>query len=683
MSNDELSKQGPSRTEKDRFIHRDLSWLAFNERVLEEGDEPENPLLERAKFLAIFASNLDEFIMVRVAGLKRLLDAQYNREDRYGYYPQDIYREVREKTAQLVEKLYSVYEQNLKPGLAEKKIVIKRAGELTVNQQKFVKRFFDATLYPIITPMAIDQGHPFPMLASKTLAFAVHLLHKEMTHLAVIPVPQSIPRIVKLPSVKDSFEFILIDEIIRDNLKSFFRGYDITGASLFRLIRDSELSVDEEFSPNLLESIEEEIKKRPRAKVVHLAVEKSCPELLLDAVTEAAGFFKDEVTRIDGEMDLAFLFQLVGQAGVAALFFPSYLPGKMSYENIFDRIKEEDFILHMPYQSFQPTVDLIKAASVDPDVLAIKMTLYRASEDSEIVQALKAAAKNKKQVTVLVEIKARFDEERNISWARQLEESGCYVIYGIAGMKIHSKIALIVRREENRTRRYVHLSTGNYNERTARIYTDIGYFTANDDFARDISDVFNVISGYSQPARWKRVISSPYDLREYFFEMIDKEIEFQRRYKNGFVFAKMNSLEDTRMIDKLYEASREGVKVHLIVRGICVLIPGVPGLSENIVVKSIVGRFLEHSRIFLFNNNSEFRVFLSSADWMSRNLDRRIELLFEIHRQELKDHLRFVLEQTWKDNQRSRLLLPQRTYSFRKADEDKFNVQKFFIKHYG
>lgn len=667
---------------KDRYIHRDLSWLSFNERVLEEAAETENPLLERAKFLAIFASNFDEFFMVRVAGLKRLIDAQYNREDLYGYFLQDVERQIKQRSAELFEKLYALYENGLKPSLAEKGINIKRLGELDAEQQKFVKRFFDSTLYPIITPMAIDQGHPFPVLASKTMAFAVHLTRQEQSHLAVIPVPQSVPRLVKLPSAKDSFEFILIDEIIRDNLKSFFRGWEITGAALFRLIRDSELSVDEEFSPNLLESIEEEIKKRPRAKVVQLSLEKSCPAPLMDELMEAAGFLKDEVTLINGEIDLTFLFQLVAQAGVAALFYPTYMPARMNYDNIFDRIKEGDMLLHMPYQSFQPTVDLIKAAAIDPSVLAIKMTLYRASDDSEIVTALKTAAKNKKQVTVLVEIKARFDEERNISWARQLEEAGCYVIYGIAGMKIHSKITLIVRREENRTRRYVHLSTGNYNEKTARVYTDIGYFTANDDFARDISDVFNVISGYSQPARWKRVISSPYDLREYFFEMIDKEIEFQRLYKNGFVFAKMNSLEDVKMIDKLYEASREGVKINLIVRGICVLIPGVPGLSETITVKSVVGRFLEHSRIFLFNNNSEYRVFLSSADWMSRNLDRRIELLFEIHRQELKEHLRFALESTWKDNQRARQLLPQRTYSFRKADEDKFNSQEFFIRYY-
>jgi polyphosphate kinase len=668
--------------DKDRFIHRDLSWLAFNERVLEEAAESENPLFERARFLAIFASNLDEFYMVRVAGLKRLMDAQYNRKDRYGYYPQEVYRQVQDKTRALCEKLYAVYEKDLKPGLAQKRVFIRRSADLNADQQKFVKRFFDSTLYPIITPMAIDQGHPFPVLASKTLAFAVHLLRKEAVHLAVIPVPQSVPRLLKLPSAREDVEFILIDEIIRDNLKSFFRGYEITGASLFRLIRDSELTVEEEFSPNLLESIEAEIKKRPRARVVQLTMEKTCPDLLLDAVTEAADFLKEEVTLIDGEMDLAYLFNLVAAGGVASLLFPAFVPGKASEENIFDRIKADDFILHMPYQSFQPTVDLIRQASEDPNVLAIKMTLYRASDDSEIIAALKAAAKNRKQVTVLVEIKARFDEERNISWARQLEDAGCYVIYGIAGMKIHSKIALIVRREENRTRRYVHLSTGNYNEKTARVYTDIGYFTANEDFARDISDVFNVISGYSQPARWKRVISSPYDLREYFFEMIDREIEFQRDCRNGFIFAKMNALEDVKMADKLYEASRAGVRIHLIVRGICVLVPGVPGMSENITVKSVVGRFLEHSRIFLFNNNSEFRVFLSSADWMSRNLDRRIELLFEIHRQELKDHLRFVLDSTWRDNQRARVLLPQRTYSFRQAQEDKFNAQEFFIKHY-
>ncbi|MBF0122726.1 MAG: polyphosphate kinase 1 [Candidatus Omnitrophica bacterium] len=668
--------------DKDKFIHRDISWLQFNERVMDEALAEENPLLERLRFLAIFVNNFDEFFMVRVAGLKRLLDAQYNRQDNYGYYPQDVYRDVTEKTLQLIQKLYRIYEEGLKPALAKKKIIIKKAADLDAEQQKFVKRFFDTTLFPIITPMAIDQGHPFPVLASRTISFAVHLMRKETSHLAVIPIPIGVARLVKLPSDKDSFEFILIDEIIRENLKAFFRGYEITGATLFRLIRDSELSVDEEFSPNLLKSIEDEIKKRPRAKVVQLAIERGCPEGLQDVLTEAIGFLKEETTFISGEFDLTFLFQLINQVQDPELTFSVLSPGKIAYDNIFEKIKEGDFLVHVPYQSFEPTLDLIRSAATDPDVLAIKMTLYRASDDSDIVTSLKLAAKNRKQVTVLVEIKARFDEERNISWARQLEEAGCHVIYGIPGVKIHSKITLVVRREEGRTRRYVHLSTGNYNEKTARVYTDLGYFTANDDFARDISDVFNVITGYSQPARWKRVISSPYDLREYFFEMIDQEIEYQKRYKNGFVFAKMNSLEDTKIIDKLYEASSEGVKIQLIVRGICVLVPGMPGLSENISVKSIVGRFLEHTRIFLFNNNADFRIFLSSADWMTRNFDRRIELLFEIQKQDLKDQLRFILENCWKDNQKARVLLPQRSYAFLKAQEDRFNVQDFFLRHY-
>lgn len=668
--------------EKDKYIHRDVSWLMFNERVLEESVEKDNPLLERARFLAIFMSNLDEFLMVRYAGVKQLLEANYNHKDLYGYYPHDLFRVIREKTEDTFGRAYNIWEKDLKKALAGQKIVIRRMEELNADQQKFVKRFFDATLYPIITPMAIDQGHPFPILTSKTLAFAVHLSRKEIAHLAVIPVPTNIPRLVRLPSPSDNHEFVLTDDIIRDNLRLFFRGYDITSTTLFRLIRDSELSVDEELSPNLLKSIEEEIKKRPRAKVVHLAVEKGCSDTLVDVLTSALLFPKEEVSYLSGEFDLTFLFQLIAEVPEARLCYPAHVAPVISYDNIFDRIRENDFFLHLPYQSFQPTVDLLKTAASDQNVLAIKMTLYRASEDSEIVSALKEAAKRKKQVTVLVEIKARFDEERNIGWARQLEDAGCHVIYGIPGVKIHSKITLIVRREEDRIRRYVHLSTGNYNEKTARVYTDVGYFTANDDFARDISDVFNVISGYSQPARWKRVISSPVNLRQYFFELIDKEIEFQKEHKNGFIFAKMNSLEDTKIVDKLYEASQAGVKIQLIVRGICVLVPGVPGLSENISVKSIVGRFLEHSRVYFFNNNSDYRIFLSSADWMRRNFDRRIELLFEILQQDLKEQLRGILDNCWRDNQKSRLLLSQRSYSFLRQKDDPFNVQDFFLKFY-
>jgi polyphosphate kinase len=381
-------------------------------------------------------------------------------------------------------------------------------------------------------------------------------------------------------------------------------------------------------------------------------------------------------------LDLTYLFDLISQASRPDLCYRDFLPSKIAYENIFDRINEGDFITQVPFQSFYPTVDLIQSASKDPNVLAIKMTLYRTNEDSSIVKALKEAAKNKKQVTVLVEIKARFEEEKNINWSRELEEAGCHVIYGIAGMKIHSKIALIVRKEEGRIRRYVHLSTGNYNEKTTRIYTDFGYFTANDDFAKDISDVFNVITGYSLPSRWKRIISSPYDLRQYFFELIDAEIDFQKKYKNGLILAKMNALEDPKMIEKLYEASAAGVKIKLMVRGVCCLMPGVAGLSENIEVKSVVGRFLEHSRMYIFHNNSAPRVFLCSADWMRRNFDNRIELLFEIYKEEIKEHLVFVMERYGKDNQKARVLLPNGQYEHYKSDGEKCNVQEFFIDYY-
>ena len=393
-------------------------------------------------------------------------------------------------------------------------------------------------------------------------------------------------------------------------------------------------------------------------------------------------FPKDEVTFVDGDLDLTYLMELASESNRPGLCFSSYAPQKIAYENIFDQMREGDFICHMPYQSFQPTIDLLQTAAKDENVLAIKMTLYRTNEDSAIIKALQDAAHKNKQVTVLVEIKARFDEQKNIQWVKELEGAGCHVIYGLIGMKIHSKITLIVRKEGDMIRRYVHLSTGNYNERTARVYTDVGYFTANEDFAKDISDVFNVLTGFSLPSRWKRIIASPHDLRQYFFEMIDNEIDFQKKNKNGLIIAKMNALEDPLLIEKLYEASNAGVKIQLIVRGICCLVPGVEGMSENIEVKSIVGRFLEHSRIYFFNNNSDYRIFLASADWMQRNFDRRLELLFEIYREDIKDHLKSILQWYWKDSAKSRYLANDRTYARRSGASENFNVQEFFIDHY-
>ena len=667
---------------KDKFIHRDLSWLEFNRRVLEEAADERNPLLERLKFLSIFTSNLDEFYIVRVAGVKKLLDSGYNRKDQFGFAPQDIFSDIKLKADSLVKDLYDAYTGSIKSTLESNKIYLKNVEELSEVQKKFVKRYFDTTLYPIITPMAVDQGHPFPVLPSKTIALAVSIARSDKNHLAIIPVPKSVPRLLRLPCEGEEFNFILIDHLIKDNLKEFFKGYKIQAASQFRLLRDSEIAFDEEFSPNLLKAMEKELKKRTSAKTVYVQMEQGANEELVDILCNGLSFSKEEIIFVPSDLDLAFFFELAGSIDAPGGRFNSYTPSKTLYENIFDKVKEEDFIIHMPFQSFFPTEDLIQTAAKDPDVLAIKMTLYRTNEDSNIIRSLMEAAKRRKQVTVVVEIKARFEEEKNIQWARELEQAGCHVIYGIAGLKIHSKMTLIVRREEGRIRRYVHLSTGNYNEKTARIYTDIGYFTANDDFARDVADVFNVITGYSQPSPWKRIISAPYDLRKYFFDLIDREVGEHAKHKNGLIIAKMNSLEDTQMIEKLYEASQAGVKIKLIVRGICCLIPGVEGLSENIEVKSIVGQFLEHSRIFLFNNNGAPRVFLSSADWMTRNLDRRVELLFEITKSEIKTHLQFVLDNYLKDTVKARVLKNDQTYVRLVDNKVSFNVQEYFINHY-
>ncbi|MEI8176600.1 MAG: polyphosphate kinase 1, partial [Candidatus Omnitrophota bacterium] len=629
-----------------------------------------------------FANNLDEFFTVRYAMHKRLVDAQYAKKDSFGYYPHEIFDLVKTRTAALVKRAYDIYQSKILKELEKNQIFIRRCADLAGEQKRFVKKYFESTIFPIVTPMAVDQGRPFPLLTSRTIGFALNVSRYDKSYLATVPVPRSIPRLLRLPSEKDETSFVLIDDIIRENLEAFFKGYKIVESSSFRIMRDSEFSVDEEFATNLLKAINDEIRQRHYARPVSVELEKKFSPELLEALCAGLSCTKEETMPVEGDMDLTYLFEVAGQVSAPALLYPSFIPAKVDYANIFDKVKEGDLLVHLPFSSFQPTIDLIENASRDPNVLGIKMTLYRTNDGSSIIEALKVAARNKKQVTVLVEIKARFDEERNITWAKELEEAGCHVIYGFPNMKVHSKIALIVRREEEGIKRYAHLSTGNYNEKTARVYTDIGYFTANDDFCKDISEVFNVITGYSLPSRWKRIISSPNDLRQYFSELIDREIECQKKYKNGCIFAKMNSLEDIGMIEKLYEASCAGVKIKLLVRGICCLVPGVANLSENIEVRSVVGRFLEHSRIFLFNNNADYRVFFASADWMTRNLDRRIEMMFELSKEEIKEHLKMVLETYWKDNCKSRVLLASKEYARVEKEDARFNAQEYLIKHY-
>ncbi len=668
--------------QSDKYIVRDLSWLDFNARVLGEAQDEHNPLLERLKFLAIFASNLDEFYMVRIAGMKKILESKFVGKEKLGPDTAATCRIVEAKAQDLLKSVYSTFSGVLKPALEDEKIYLRTCAQLNAEQKKFIKRFFDTTLFPIITPMAVDQGHPFPMLPSKTIAYAVSILRSETTHLAIVPVPKAVPRLLRVPQEGDEECFVLTDDIIREHLKEFFKGYKIQHETLFRVLRDSELEFDEEFAPNLLKAMEKELKKRSSAPVISLQIHADAPTELVNILCSGLDFPKEQLTIIHGDFDLTYLFDLSAAVEKPSLRFHPFSPAKVPYENIFDKIKDGDFITHMPFQSFYPTVDLVNAAAKDPDVLAIKMTLYRTGEDSAIIKALMEAAKQRKQVTVVVEIKARFEEEKNIQWARELEQAGCHVIYGIAGLKIHSKMTLVVRKEDGRIRRYVHLSTGNYNEKTAKVYTDIGFYTANDDFARDIADVFNVVTGYSQPSPWKRVISSPHDLRKYFFDLIDQEMAAQSKDKNGWIIAKMNSLEDKQMIDKLYQASQAGVKIKLLVRGICCLKPGVVGLSENIEVRSIVGRFLEHSRIYIFGNGDSPRVFLASADWMTRNFDRRVELLFELTKPEIKKHVQFIMDNYWKDTRKTRRLSSDGMYSRVAGETQVFDVQEYFIKHY-
>ncbi len=667
--------------DKERYIPRDLSWLDFNERVLTEASNSANPLIERLKFVAIFVNNFDEFWMVRVAGLKRLIQSGYGERIYHGATVNQILTRVRNRAHVLTTVLAEVYQHKLKKAMRAHHISLARCDDLTQEQKKHVGVFFEKTLFSIITPRAVDEGHPFPVLPSKTLAFAVRLSRYNKESLAVIPIPDVISRVVRLPSAPGEYAFILVEEILRHYLGNFFKGYKIVEEALFRVIRDSELSLEGEYAPDLLNAIERQIKKRPRAHPVYVEVENSCSIPLLEMLCESINFSKEEVVNVEGDLGLTYLFDLISRIPNVELRDRRFLPKEKEYENIFDLMREQDFLVHLPYESFASVLNFIETSARDKRVLAIKITLYRTNEDSRIIHALKEAAKNKKHVTVLLELKARFDEEQSIAWARELEDAGCHVIYGIPGMKVHSKMTLVVRQGEGGIERYVHLSTGNYNEKTARLYTDIGYFTVNEDIAQDISEIFNVITGFSMPGRWRRVVSSPFNLRQYFMELIDKEIAFQKRNKNGFIFAKMNSLEDKDMIDKLYEASRAGVKIRLIVRGICCLVPGIRGQSDTIEVRSIVGRFLEHSRIFLFHNNSDYRVFLSSADWMTRNLDHRVELFYEIIQESLKGHLRFILDSYWKDTQKSWELIAPGEYRQRGSGKG-LNTQEYLIDYY-
>ncbi len=658
-------------TNPKNYVNRELSWLEFNYRVLSEARDKSIPLFERLKFLSITASNLDEFFMVRVASLKDMVHAGYEKPDIAGMKPKQQLEKIAEKTHELVNLQYSTYSRSLVPALKQQGLrVIVSHEDLTKEEGEYVDRYFHDYVYPVLTPMAVDSSRPFPLVRNKTLNIAALVKKKsgedDTLDFAMVQVPSVIPRVVEIPEKGEGRAVILLEEIIERNIQSLFLNYDIVTAHPFRIMRNADFSIDEEEAEDLLVEIEKQLKKRQWGEVIRLEIDERVDKRLLKILKKELRIENDDIFFINGPLDLTFLMKMYGMDGFDALKTPKYTPQRvpalMNDDDIFTNIRKGDIFLHHPYESFDPVVDFVRTASKDPDVLAIKQTLYRVSGNSPIIAALAAAADNGKQVSVLVELKARFDEENNINWAKTLEKAGCHVIYGLVGLKTHSKITLVVRREEDGIRRYVHLGTGNYNDSTAKQYTDCGLMTCNPLIGEDATAVFNMLSGYSEPLGWNKLVLAPLWLRGKLLKLIRRETENARKGEPAHIIAKMNSLCDKEVIASLYEASCAGVKIELIVRGICCLKAGVPELSENIHVRSIVGNFLEHSRIFYFENGGRPQLFMASADWMPRNLDKRVEIMFPVEDPEIKKQVMHILEVQLADNVKAHILQPDGSY---------------------
>jgi len=654
------------------YINRELSWIEFNDRVLDEAISKSNPLLERLKFLSITGSNLDEFFMIRVAGLKEQVNIGYQKTDAAGMTAKEQLGAISSKVHKMVEKQYNCLNKSLFPKLKNEGIIFLEEDELTRTQKEFLNEYFTTTVFPVLTPMAIDQGRPFPQILNKSLNQAVILENeKKETMLAIVQVPSVLPRFVKLEDGTDeNCLFIPLEKIIKMYIEKLFRGYKIISVNPFRLTRNADLSIDEEDAGDLLEEIEKSLRQREKGFPVRLELEKSASKLTREILFKMLNLSENELYEIDGPIDLSAFMKIATAKGFEHLKYEKFFPQPVSVFNegksSFEIIKKRDIFLHHPYQSFEPVLKFLEEAAEDPKVLAIKQSLYRVSGNSPIVKSLIKAAENGKQVTVLVELKARFDEENNIQWARKLEMAGCHVIYGLVGLKTHCKILLVVRQEEEGIKRYVHLSTGNYNDKTAKLYTDAAMFTSKESFGADASALFNVLTGYSKPPEWKKFSVAPIGMRETFIHYIENEIEHATNGREGRIIVKNNSLLDQEIIKALYKASRAGVKVDLIVRGICALRSGVKELSENINVYSIVGKYLEHSRIYYYENGGNPKIFLSSADWMPRNLDRRVETLFPVEDAEIKEEVKNILAIILSDNTKLRIQDQNGDYEQRK-----------------
>jgi len=658
----------------DHYVNRELSWLEFNARVLEEAADPSNPWLERLKFLAIFCSNLDEFFEIRVAGLQQQAYAGVEPQDygADGMAPAEQLAAIDRRAHELVAEQYRILNDEVLPGLATGGVQRVRLEDLTDAERRHVDTLFRASIAPVLTPLAIDPGHPFPHVHNKSLNIALVVERKngghKRRHFAVVQVPAVLDRVVIVSTHGEGrVRFVLLEDIIARHLGELFGGLRVVSHTVFRVTRNTDLTIEEEDAEDLLEMIEESLRQRRRSDPVRLEISSDADETFVGMLTEAHDLEARDVYRVPGPVDVTALTALHRLDGFPALkdepLVPRVAPPFAQGRDMFDVIRAQDVLVHLPYESFGCVVDFIERAADDPQVLAIKQTLYRTSGASPIISALARAAQNGKQVTALVELKARRDEQNNITWARMLERAGVHVVYGIVGLKTHCKAALVVRREGDGIRRYVHLSTGNYNPTTARVYTDLGLFTANPDMGEDASALFNLLTGYAEGYRWRKLVVAPVGMREQIIGLIEREECNAREGRAARIIVKMNALVEPSVIDALYRASQGGVAIELVVRGICCLRPGLPGVSETIRVTSIVDKYLEHSRIFYFENGGNPDVFLASADWMPRNFWRRIETLFPIEDPALQARIvGDILQPILSDTVKVRELLSDGTY---------------------
>lgn len=681
----------PRPDDKTVYANREESWLAFNRRVLEQAKNPANPLLERVKFLAIVSSNLDEFFEIRVAGISQQADSEAGLLSLDGITPREQLKRITRSVNSLVTDQYACWHKDLVPALADEGVLFRTGEQLSTAEQVWVRDYFDKQVYPVLTPLAVDQAHPFPLLGNKTLNVIVSLDHPETPEaeklMVIVPVPRSLPRIVQIdPDAEGPLRHIFLSEIIKLCAGAFFPGYHVLGAHAFRVTRNSDLYIDEEEAANLLKKIEEELRNLRRGAAVRLEIEDGIDEELFSMLCSHIGVSPAQAYRMQGPLNLLRLFSLYEMIDRPDLKYPPFIPAELAPhalgKTIFDRIRERDILLHHPYDSFSPVVEFIETAARDQEVLAIKQTLYRTSGDSPIVRALIDASLAGKQVTALVELMARFDEANNIKWARELEEAGVHVVYGLVGHKTHAKCCLVVRREGRELRRYVHFGTGNYNPKTARLYTDISMLTCRPHLAAEAAQVFNTLTGHGRTPEFKHLLVAPFNLHSGIQALIAAEAKNAAAGKPARIIAKMNKLVDPATIDALYAASQAGVKIDLIVRATCCLLPGVKGLSDNIRLRNIVGRFLEHARIFYFENGGDPIVYCGSADWMPRNFFRRVEATFPIEDPDLKRRLiSDILAMELRDNEDARDLQPPNGYlpPAREPGEPSFSAQKYFM----